>query len=61
MSTEQWQPYAMNMKDHQDSTEQPVTLVGQSIVLGEIKAEVPVHDEDPGDDSNHMAAIHSTN
>ena len=26
---------------HQDGTEQPVILVGQSIVLGEIKAEVP--------------------
>ena len=35
---------------HQDSTGQPVILVGQSIVLGEIKAEVLVHDEDPRDD-----------
>ena len=35
---------------HQDSTGQPVILVGQSIVLGEIKAEVPVHDEEPRDD-----------
>ena len=35
---------------HQDSTEQPVILVGQSIVLGEIKAEVLVHDEEPRDD-----------
>ena len=25
-------------------------LVGQSIVLGEVKAEVPVHDEDPRND-----------
>ena len=32
---------------HQDSTVQPVILVGQSIVLGEIKAEVPAHDEEP--------------
>ena len=32
---------------HQDSTGQPVILVGQSIVLGEIKAEVPAHDEEP--------------
>ena len=32
---------------HQDSTGQPVILVGQSNVLGEIKAEVPAHDEDP--------------
>ena len=35
---------------HQDSTGQPVILVGQSIVLGEIKAEVPVHDEEPRND-----------
>ena len=37
-------------ENHQDRTGQPVILVGQSIVLGEIKAEVPVHDEDPRDD-----------
>ena len=34
-------------ESHQDSTGQPVILMGQSIVLGEIKAEVPVHDENP--------------
>ena len=34
---------------HPDSTGQPVILVGQSIVLGEIKAEVPAHDEEPRD------------
>ena len=45
---------------HQDSTEQPVILVGQSIVLGEIKAEVPVHDEEPRDDPHHFAATCST-
>ena len=33
----------------QDSTGQPVILVGQSIVLGEIKAEVTAHDEEPKD------------
>ena len=33
-----------------DNTGEPVILVGQSIVLGEIKAEVLVHDEDPRDD-----------
>ena len=36
-------------ESHQDNTGQPVILVGQSIVLGEIKAEVPVH-EDPRND-----------
>ena len=35
---------------HPDSTGQPVFLVGQSIVLGEVKAETPVHDEDPRND-----------
>ena len=34
-------------EDHQDRTGQLVILVGQSIVLGEVKAEVPVHDEEP--------------
>ena len=33
-----------------DNTGQLVILVGQSIVLGEIKAEVLVHDEEPRDD-----------
>ena len=32
-------------EDHQDTTGQLVILVGQSIVLGEVKAETPVHDE----------------
>ena len=35
---------------HQDRTGQLVILVGQSIVLGEVKAETPVHDEDPRND-----------
>ena len=35
-------------ENHQDGTGQPVILVGQSIVLGEVKAEV--HDEDPRND-----------
>ena len=37
-------------ESHQDGTEQPVILVGQSIVLGEVKAEILVHDEDPRND-----------
>ena len=37
-------------EDHQFRTGQPVILVGQSIVLGEVKAETPVHDEDPRND-----------
>ena len=34
---------------HPDSTGQPVILVGQSLVLGEIKVEVFAHDEEPRD------------
>ena len=37
-------------EDHQDRTGQPVILVGQSIVLGEVKAETLVHAEDPKND-----------
>ena len=37
-------------ESHQDGTVQPVILVGQSIVLGEVKAEVLVHDEEPRND-----------
>ena len=37
-------------EDNQDRTGQPVILVGQLIVLSEIKAEVLVHDEDPRND-----------
>ena len=47
-------------EDHQDRTGQPVILVGQSIVLSEVKAETPVHDEDPMNDQIVFAAIHST-
>ena len=52
VSTGQWQLYARNFEDHQDRTGQPVILVGQSIVLGEVKAEVPVHEEDPMNDQH---------
>ena len=37
-------------EDHQDRTGELVILVGQSIVLGEVKAETPLHDEDPMND-----------
>ena len=37
-------------EDHQDRTVEPVILMGQSIVLGEVKAEAPLHDEDPMND-----------
>ena len=37
-------------EDHQERTGQLVILVGQSIVLRDVKAETPVHDEDPRND-----------
>ena len=37
-------------ESHQDRTGQLVILMGQSIVLGEVKAETPLHDEDPMND-----------
>ena len=49
MSTEQWQPHARNLKTIKIERGHPVILVGQSIVLGEVKAETLVHDEDPAD------------
>ena len=35
---------------HQDRTGEPVILKGQSIVLGEVKAETPLHNENPMND-----------
>ena len=43
-------PICEEFEDHQDRTGQPVILVGQSIILGEVKAEVLFHDEDPRND-----------
>ena len=37
-------------EDHQDRTVEPVILMGQSIVLGEVKAETPLHNENPMND-----------
>ena len=50
VSTEQWQLYAKNFESHQDRSGELEILMGQSIVLGEVKAEAPVHDEDPRND-----------
>ena len=41
--------FCEEFEDHQDRTGELVILMGQSIVLGEIKAEVPAHDEEPKD------------
>ena len=45
MSTGQWQQYAMNLWGQPDNTGEPVVLEGQSIVLGEVKAEAPAQEE----------------
>ena len=47
-------------EDHQDRTEEPVILMGQSIVLAEVKAETPLQNENSHERSNHLAQIHST-
>ena len=46
---------------HQDRTGQLVILVGQSIVLGEVKAEVPLQNENPFKTLDSMATVHRTN
>ena len=47
-------------EDHQDRIGQLVILVGQSIVLDEVKAEASLHDEDPMNDQIIWKAMHST-
>ena len=37
-------------ESHQDGSGEPEVLMGQSIVLGEVKAEAPLHDENPMND-----------
>ena len=46
VSTGQWQQYVMNLSGQPDRTGEPVILMGQSIVLGKIKAEAPAQDEE---------------
>ena len=48
-------------ESHQDGSGEPESLMGQSIVLGEIKAEIPLQNEDSMNDQIFMAAVHSTN
>ena len=42
--------FCEEFEDHQDRTDEPVILMGQSIVLSEVKAEALLHDEDPMND-----------
>ena len=37
-------------EDHQEKSGEPEILMGQSIVLGEVKAEAPLHNENPMND-----------
>ena len=46
-------------EDHQDRTGEPVILMGQSIVLGEVKAETFLHNENPMNDQI-IWQLHST-
>ena len=45
-------------ENHQDGSGEPEILLGQSIVLGEIEAEVPLQNENPFESSNSMATVH---
>ena len=46
---------------HQDGSGEPDALTGQSIVLGEIMAEIPLQNESSSKSSNSMATVHGTN
>ena len=50
VSTEQWQLYAKNLRTIKKERVEPVILMGQSIVFGEVKAEALLHDENPLND-----------
>ena len=47
VSTEQWQLYAKNLRAIKIERGEPVILMGQSTVLGEVKAETPLQNENP--------------
>ena len=53
--------FCEQFENHQDGSGEPEILMGQSIVLGEIKAEVPLQNENPFESSNSMATVHRTN
>ena len=42
--------FCQEFEGHQDRTGEPVILMGQSIVLGEVKAEAPLQNENPMND-----------
>ena len=45
-------------ENHQDGSGEPEILMGQSIVLGEIKAEVLLQNENPFESSSSVATVH---
>ena len=45
-------------ENHQDGSGEPEILMGQSIVLGEIKAEIPFTERKSFESSNSMATVH---
>ena len=45
-------------ENHQDGSGEPEILMGQSIVLGEIKAEVPFVERELYESSNSIATVH---
>ena len=45
---------------HQDRSGEPEIKMGQTIVLGEVKAEAPLLNKKSHERPNHLAAIHST-
>ena len=47
VSTEQWRLLCEEFEAHQDGSGEPDVLMGQSIVLGEIKAEILLQNEIP--------------
>ena len=46
---------------HQDGSGEPDVMMGQSIVLGEIKAEIPLQNENSSNHQILMATVHGTN
>ena len=48
------------LEGHQDRSGEPEILICQSIVLGEVKAETPLQNENPMNDQIILAAVHST-
>ena len=50
VSTEQWAAVCEEFEGHQDRSGEPEIPFGQSIVLGEVKAEAPLHNQNPMND-----------